>query len=308
MKVLYKYTEAKNFESCIDGGGRIKLSFPAKDFKDIFDCAFVATKENYGKSFKMLSNAAFVCEFEKESENKNNKVAKKCMEIQRMMMKSFHKYEDNQVLNAIISSYVSKRPKLNKTMKQKKSEFNSTFKNVIEDIKQNALVGSLTKCFDNILMWDRYGDGHKGICVEYELMDDVAQEVIYTEDENSFDLYNILKYIIPAKYFKYDFVPEKNEECLKLCTSPFLKKMKNYSFEEESRILFNVKNTEEIIFDEELKLWFYPNVRVKSIYLGVNVDIARKEEMIKKCKDQGIIIYQMKKNGDKRLLQCDLLV
>jgi len=303
-KILYKYTNAEYFDSILENGGMLKLSDPSS-FIDPNDCNFSVCEENLSRSFRMLTNVAFVCEFFNNPRYGKIKILSDEYKIIKKDISLTHIYEENPGINMIIKKCLKDRKPLNDLLRKSKSHFNETFTNIIETLKKRSLIGCLTPDNSNNLMWSHYANGHQGICIEYEFDDEnELLNVVYSDNINNFDLYTVLKYIIPGKYFNDKNLNEMNQKLLDACYLPFLIKTKEWSYENEVRMIFNLNENSNIVNNSGI--WFYPNVKVKSIYIGCRMDKSKREEIESKCRELNISIHHMMiEKGNNKLIIKD---
>ena len=299
-RTLYKYTSAKFIDSVLSGGGMLKLSSPSS-FNDPNDCYFGISDENLKRSYRMLMNVAFICEYKNDPRYAKSKSFKKAYELTRKSVYVSQVYDENPAINIIIKQYLKTRKQLSDYFNRYKNQFDETYTKIIETLRERSLIGSLTKDNLNMLMWSHYADKHEGICVEYEFEDENGLlDVVYSDDTNTFDLYTVLRYIIPAQYFGVKTTNEMDQECLDACYLPFLRKTKEWSYEHEVRMIFNLNNNSKII--NKNGIWFYPNAKVKSIYIGCKVTKENRELIENKCKILNIPVHHISiKKGNNKL-------
>ena len=299
-RTLYKYTSAKFIDSVLSDGGMLKLSSPSS-FNDPNDCYFGISDENLKRSYRMLMNVAFICEYKNDPRYAKSKSFKTAYELTRKSVYVSQVYDENPVINIIIKQYLKTRKQLSDYFNRYKNQFDETYNKIIETLRERSLIGSLTKDNLNMLMWSHYADKHEGICVEYEFEDENGLlDVVYSDDTNTFDLYTVLRYIIPAQYFGVKTISEMDQECLDVCYLPFLRKTKEWSYEHEVRMIFNLNNNSKII--NKNGIWFYPNAKVKSIYLGCKVTKENRELIENKCKILNIPVHHISiKKGNNKL-------
>lgn len=177
-----------------------------------------------------------------------------------------------------------------------------------EVIDFNYRVFSLTKTYDNPLLWAHYANSHKGFCVGYNknsiLSTDsrlnfgniLYQEQLFNiEDINSEDeLYKIL--LVKSRHWKYEKewraiykinqndVIERNVDCY-TC--------KNFNCNEDIAIL-NPNHLGTLISPKYINRQCQPSV----IYLGILTNSSIREELITMAKEKKIPVYQIiqKKN------------
>ena len=152
-------------------------------------------------------------------------------------------------------------------------------KNTIERIfeKRKKIVGiySLSKTFNDELLWSHYSDNHKGFCIEYDLK---SLKESYEEYEDI--------YMFSVKYRKRP--PKLNLLNInhKIRVNAIIKltkfKSKRWNYEKEFRIVLGK-------FGEKK----YNANCVTSIYLGINMPENQKEVMLEKLKNRNIKFYQM---------------
>lgn len=299
-RILYKYTSARFIDSVLSDGGMLKLSSPSS-FNDPNDCYFGISDENLKRSYRMLINVAFICEYKNDPRYTKSKSFKTAYELTRKSVYISHVYDENPAINVIIKQYLKTRKQLSDYFNRYKNQFDETYIKIIETLRERSLIGSLTKDNLNMLMWSHYADKHEGICVEYEFEDENGLlDVVYSDDTNAFDLYTVLRYIIPAQYFGVKTTNEMDPKCLDVCYLPFLRKTKEWSYEHEVRMIFNLNNNSKII--NKNGIWFYPNVKVKSIYLGCKVTDKDKELIENKCRILNIPVHHISiKKGNNKL-------
>ena len=299
-RTLYKYTSAKYLDSILKHGGRLKLSFPST-FNDPKDSNFGIADENLKKSYRMLKNVAFICEYKNDPIYQKSKTYKSLFRLTEENTKKTRIYYENPGVNLMINGYLKSRKNLKDFFDKNEELCRSTFVEIIEKLRSQSLIGSLTTENNNILMWSHYGDKHEGICVEYEFNEDKdLLDVSYTDDINNFDLYTVLQYIIPAKYFGVSETKEMDSRCVNACYLPFLKKLKCWSYEKEVRMIFNLNNTSKL--EQENGIWFYPSVKVKSIYLGCKMNNSVAKTILEKCSALKIPVYRFVQEQEKNEL------
>lgn len=170
-KKFYKFTKAKYLKSILENGGRLKLS-NYHELNDPCDLNFKISKEMYNRSFKLFLNIAFLCEFGTMPMFSKNKMFKATYKITKTSFKRNYKYIENLGISLLLNCYLKTRKDLKDFFEKQKSEFNKKYDEIISDLKENALIGSLTTSFNSKTMWAHYADNNKGICVEYEILDD----------------------------------------------------------------------------------------------------------------------------------------
>ena len=300
-RTLFKYTKAEYIDSILRDGGMLKLTTPSS-FNDPNDCYFGVSEENLAKSYRMLLNVAFICEYKNDPEYAKNKTFKNAYELTKKSVYVSHVYRENPAINLIIKKYLEPRKELSDYFQKYKIQFDETYTKIIDTLRERSLIASLTKDNLNMLMWSHYADSHKGICVEYEFDDENGlADVVYSDEKNNFDLYTVMRYIIPAQYFGVKTTNENDPKCVNACYLPFLRKTKVWSYEHEVRMIFSLNENSKIVNYDGI--WFYPNVKVKSIFLGCKISKENKELIENKCKELNIPVHHLSvKKGNNELI------
>lgn len=303
-RTLYKYTKAEYIDSILKNGGMIKLSSPSS-FNDPHDCYFGVDKNNLERSFRMILNVAFICEYRNDPSYINSKSFQLAYNMTAKSVKLSHIYDENPAINAIINEYLKTRPNLSDYIKSQRTIFDSTFKNIIYSLREDALIASLSEEALISLMWSHYANEHRGICVEYEIEDEKElSKVIYTDNPNNFDLYTVMKYVIPVSYFGENQDLKNDPKFLSVSLKPFLRKAKEWSYEKEVRMIFSATDKKKII--KQNNVWLYPGVKVKSIYLGCKISEKDKQSIESKCKALNIPVHHVSiKRGNSKLFLDD---
>ena len=145
---------------------------------------------------------------------------------------------------------------------------------IIDESNDNIRVSCFSEFNDSLLMWPHYADQHKGICMEYDLLDD-----------DSFR-----PYLHPIGYSDRVFKLELLEDftILKKVGSSLIKS-KEWEYEGEWRIV-SMKQSSAALPDK------IPIPAPKAIYLGTRFDqndTAKKEKLLSLAKERNIPVYQM---------------
>lgn len=145
-------------------------------------------------------------------------------------------------------------------------------------INDNMGVLSLTTKFDNLLMWAHYANDHKGFVVEFN-----------TEDPF---FYKALKVDYKQKRPREKIGRENKLRIL------FTKSI-HWEYENEYRMLRKLKDAEEIRND--IHLFKFPRISIKSIYCGCNMKDCRKNDILKLIEEnktlKHINVYYAKTSG-----------
>lgn len=139
-------------------------------------------------------------------------------------------------------------------------------------------------------LWAHYADNHQGICIEYNILKnapkiikDFCFEIEYVELSD--DTNNIKEYF------------EENYLDLNLMIKPLLKKSKDWSYEEEWRIILHdqvLSQNHENFYSDKHYIRF---IKPTAVYMGFKIS-PQDEDLIKDiCKFRNIELYKSKKDN-----------
>lgn len=141
--------------------------------------------------------------------------------------------------------------------------------------KNRVGIYSLSRTFNDQLLWSHYGNSHTGFCIEYELNNLLDNHV--HENRYSFPvLYNLNPSEIDLKDVSS---ASKNNV---LIQKAFGCKSKKWEYEKEYRIV-----------NDDFGKHSYDFKAVKAIYFGLRMPASQKEEVIKRLNGRGIKYYQI---------------
>lgn len=156
-------------------------------------------------------------------------------------------------------------------------------------IKDDVNVICLSKTNNINSLWAHYADNHKGICIEYDisncdnyLIKNFCFEIDYVElSDNTLDI---------KDYFEDNYIN------LNLMIKPILKKSKDWSYEEEWRIIlhdFVLSKQHENFYSEKHYMRF---IKPTAVYMGFK--ISEPDELLIKdiCKFRKIKLFKAKKD------------
>lgn len=142
-------------------------------------------------------------------------------------------------------------------------------------------------------LWAHYADNHRGICIEYDLVNTKTEifknlcfPIEYLED---YDLTKDVKYSFNKKSFN-----------LNLKIKPLLLKAKDWSYEEEWRIIFDDSIKDFYPYEPYIKF-----LKPQKVYMGMNIS-EKDEKLIKNiCKIKEIPLFKAIKDKDKYKFDFD---
>jgi len=157
-------------------------------------------------------------------------------------------------------------------------------------LKRREEVGiySLSKTFNDELLWAHYGNSHKGFCIEYDevkLLDTFSNEDLYTFP---------VKYSnIPPQIGLNDIV---NNDILTIVKKLSGTKSKSWKYENEVRIIRGNSGNQ-----------VYNHKALTSIIFGINMEYTKMDKIIYRFSDRGINFYQMTPKKNLYGFQAELL-
>ncbi|WGQ08944.1 DUF2971 domain-containing protein [Pedobacter gandavensis] len=166
-----------------------------------------------------------------------------------------------------------------KSSEQQLQDVQSRFSEILEETNQNIKVTCFTEHHDSLLMWAHYADQHKGICIEYDFIEEdhirpFLQPIIYSDKINKIGLFEEL-------------------DLLRKIGSTLIKSI-DWSYEDEWRLtIFKQK--------EDMPL----NVPVpdpKAVYLGTRFEQNKEDDkrrFLALMKQKGVPVCKMVKHPNE---------
>lgn len=138
----------------------------------------------------------------------------------------------------------------------------------IKNEKSKLKIGCLSTNYTDVLMWSHYADGHKGCCVELEILENCEHcDIIYK----------------PTIFH----LPDSNSTPMDACIKILSHKLKIWRYEDEVRF-----------FKESTTLETYLKVKIKKVWLGCALsknEVAQRIAQLKELKIDTEIIQQFDK-------------
>lgn len=174
-------------------------------------------------------------------------------------------------------------------IKKDEQENVDAYKNALENLMkvryEHSGIYSLSKVYDNALMWAHYGNSHRGFCIEYNFNNLQELDLKYVEENSPLShQYKFDKVNYSDKIFSLSNINPKNDDLIKF----LFNKSKVWSYEEEYRIVTYLNG----------KFTYNENC-LKSIIFGLNMKHEEKEYIINKLCDKEIRFYQMMRKKDE---------
>lgn len=171
---------------------------------------------------------------------------------------------------------------LRQTMRQEIKSFRSTF----EAMRSEMGVVCLSESDDSLLMWAHYANNHRGICVEYDLMEINKQlnftpvPIIYSNEMVCFNALN----------------PDTvGDDSVALFLRSITSKSEEWSYEHEWRIIRDEAACGDR-WDAEKKGALLDMIRPTSITLGCAAEEELEKSVREFCEENKISLYKMQKD------------
>jgi len=172
---------------------------------------------------------------------------------------------------------------LNKTISEAVKNLQQSF----ENMKSSMGIACLSEEYDSLLMWAHYANNHRGICVEYDLLEINKQltfspvPMIYSERKN---------YLTSIDQISTD------EDTTKVFVESITTKSPEWSYEKEWRIIRDDVACGSA-WSPEKRGALLNMISPKSIILGCMTKSEFAEEVRKYCEDCKINLYKMEKDN-----------
>jgi len=126
-------------------------------------------------------------------------------------------------------------------------------------VEYSKMIGLLcfSKIWSNPVQWSHYADGHKGVCLGFDIPDNILKNVTYTSKRLQ----------LPSNKKNYNNrIPE---EYIKTCLS---KKYSHWKYEKEVRVHISLKNKEDngLYFCD-----FGTHLKLRQVLIGACSEISR---------------------------------
>jgi len=171
---------------------------------------------------------------------------------------------------------------IGQNMRREIKSFCSTF----EDMRCTTGISCFSESDDSLLMWAHYANNHRGICVEYDLMEINKQlqftpiPIVYSNDRVC---YNMLD------------VNTVEKDAISLFVQSLTSKSEEWSYEREWRIIRDDGACGDR-WDAEKKGALLDMIRPSSIALGCAAEAAFEKSVRDYCEKERISLYKMQKD------------
>lgn len=201
-----------------------------------------------------------------------------------------------EILNGVLQMVPDKRgirvgsqmwKQLNGSVNQQIKTFQADF----EGLRTKMGIACLSEADNSLLMWAHYANNHRGMCVEYELLEFNSRlgfspvPIIYSDERVSIHTFETLEQDIQGKFIE-----------------SLTSKSADWSYEREWRIIREDSACGDK-WDVEKKGALLDAIRPKSVTLGCMATSEFEKEVRKYCEVSRINLFKMKKNPDRYSLE-----
>lgn len=202
--------------------------------------------------------------------------------------------------NLLIDTVILNLPKVNKEFERNtKDKFNTEYlkdlyKNANKNVNDDIGILSLSKNWNNTLMWSHYTNSHKGFCIGFDKNHNFFEN--YLSDDKCTS-----KFIKEVEYSETRVKIPMILGQEKLNFEPYITKSLDWKYEEEIRIISSLNSADEIKPKEpyNIHLFKVSHSCITQIILGANIEIENENEIRKFASEKNIEIYKAKISDTK---------
>ncbi len=166
--------------------------------------------------------------------------------------------------------------------KEAVTKLDKRFFQYLKNSLENLRVCCLSRCNHsmhlNPLMWAHYADMHKGICIEYEITNDMLSA--YNNDNQVLKICDV-RY--RASKMMNDYITLDNA---------LLAKGSPWEYEHETRLLYYDQDDVATV-RKSGNYKCLSGFRIKSIYLGYRISDVDKKDVLEACRGKHVDLYQV---------------
>ena len=158
---------------------------------------------------------------------------------------------------------------------------------VITEYKSRLGVYSLSKSFENELLWAHYSDSHKGFCIEYEL-NGLKEKYLIPPLVNELE--------VDYKLSPQKIVPEDFKQLNLFLRKLFATKSEEWEYEDEIRLLFDKSGLKD----------YHPST-LTGIYFGAELEDKNRHILIDSLTNFDVKFYEIYREKDSFKLRQRLI-
>lgn len=175
-----------------------------------------------------------------------------------------------------------------------KLELEKIYREAYQNVNNDIGILSLTKNWNNTLMWAHYTNSHKGFCVGFDPNDEYFQNYLSNDRKKSKTVkevvYSDKRVEIPMELGKK-----------KLEFEPYITKSADWEYEEEVRVISTLNLSDKKINGNpvDIHLFKVPHKSIKEIVAGANMD-KKDEDLIREfCSKNKVQFFKSKISDEK---------
>ncbi len=297
---IYKYSSLQTAIKIVDKS-RVLLNSPY-NFNDITDSLInishktqkrtINLIENYGM-FLFLHDFFYSLDLSKPFKRKwLVKFVKKEMSIYLKLLDKNRVYKPMRMLKFIYYLVRSKMPSIEELKSRAEYLYeNRTIPN-IRSLRGKARISCFSKTPTNLYSWDVHGDGHKGICIEFEENRHFFKGVEYSTKDEEMDIYYATSKILAYNLLEKDLTYHE-KDFADVMLRPFFIKNISYKPEDEIRCLLSDNESEKIGYIKEDDKTFL-NMKISRVFIGCKTPNTQELlDFLKLCDSRKIPISYM---------------
>ena len=235
--LVYKYLDVDGAEKTIENKS-VLLKCPT-EYRDLFDSNFYLDDKERKKAFDLYVNYLIFEGLRSgtlKASTGYTKLLKKNALLMELIIKKTSTFKKQLDLSV---AYVLALKLLNKKDKDIRVQFNLVVDGILTKIREAILISCFGSSYDSSYLWSEYAEGHKGICMEYDVDGDEYRKVQYKKEIPVFQFTKALEI-----YFGHQICNKEidtNNKAFWFALDPIFTKLEKYKNEEEIRCVFSNK-------------------------------------------------------------------
>ena len=245
--LVYKYLDIKGTKKTIDNKS-VLLKCPT-EYKDLLDSKFWMDEKEKKNAYDLYVNYLLFEELRTGRIKASTSLTKV---LRRNAMSAVAEVKKNQIFKKqfdLAAIYALSLKFLKKKDIELRNQFYATIENVLIKIRDSTLTSCFGSSFDSFYLWSEYAEGHKGVCMEYDVNYDEYRKVVYKKELPVFQLTKVLEI-----YFGHQICNKEIDTSNKafwFALDPIFTKSIKYANEEEIRCVFSNNKRHKDIREED---------------------------------------------------------
>lgn len=205
-----------------------------------------------------------------------------------------------QELKNLIDSLIQISPKINEQFETKIREkydatyLNNLYEEAYRNVNNDLAIFSLSKKWNNTLMWSHYTIAHQGFCIGFDTNHSFFKDYISPDGTSS-------KVLKKVKYSTNRVkIPMVLGQSI-LNYEPYTTKSLDWKYEQEMRLIssLNLADKIEILKPYNIYLFKIPIKSINEIILGANIDLDKEKKIRKFALENKINLFKAKISDTK---------